>query len=1119
MPTPSTGWRIEREDGLEIPLDGPPDLENILTGSLNIPTATWTSPNKLGEVWHPSGVGLLSHREKVKVFHEDRQMFEGEVWETDRDYLTIFGYELDDDVELIAQALPFILSKRATVRDRIRGDSDVDALKHILEERVIQRELFTDDRNIVDLNAVEIVDEQLQLREKDDGTFPSSGFMTTDIRNLLGEGNEPSTVRVESDRDVGATEETMDDDLTTEDQVDDGATTGSQTPEEGRGHAADRHETFSDLFDDNSKAALLDGCKIENGELVVADQHPIDDDFEDGTLQGWDEHHVDAENVGTHTDFNSLEDCASDPNRDYAWYLDAAEDRIITVDVSTLSNPTRVTRSTGDFTFDDHLGYSPSVQTLVSREGGGRFDLSLIDASNAEDLTQDAVNTDRDWANFRMQGDYLYTCPQSGNFYVFDISATTFNQVGGLSDHNYQSVAGVVGDHAYAIANDTDLVVIDVSDPTNPSTVTTYTMNQVDWSTGARRLAAGATQDAVIVPDDGAEIVEVIDVSDPANPTTSKVFSTGTETPYNRSEMHDGLYVAAADSGIFVLEASDPTDPYWWVNGHDSRIDYVSVTADNLLTTNGSAEDFYTYKVGTTGVTTGEAVLDRKGIRKRPDSPLLNATVKTTLTSNDRAFVVGRTAQDDVLFAAEFESGGDVYLWEPPSQGSTDDLSNWNRSLQGSLGGAYPRQVKVHCDVTDSANPIVEVYDGQSLLGSISTTGLIRDGTEIVQLGGSHDLSRATLNAVDQAVDDVKLFGAEDEPTLDTDWIFESIAFSTTYEARKAALDVTQTLPSGTSITWKASLDDGATFKEVTEAEGSFGDDTWFEDADRGQSVVIRIEATGDGVSASPSVQDYTSRIANGWETGDTIVQSTQRNTETFEPVRADCSATISFPTGGSVDMEVTFDGGTTWYPFDENGQVIEPASADVSDPPDIRWRAKGSNPGEDVTWDVSAVTIVTEGSDAATSITPFISTDGGATWHEVALDTDVDVTAFADDEKTRLRLKLELSTTDSGSTPTVDELVAFWTASGFPGLGLGDVTEAQASMDKDLLYMMRANALEAVKKETGARARWRWDEEAKEYVLDYNYTLETLELDPETPIRVRHRRTDHKKDRVTVIS
>jgi hypothetical protein len=146
---------------------------------------------------------------------------------------------------------------------------------------------------------------------------------------------------------------------------------------------------------------------------------------------------------------------------------------------------------------------------------------------------------------------------------------------------------------------------------------------------------------------------------------------------------------------------------------------------------------------------------------------------------------------------------------------------------------------------------------------------------------------------------------------------------------------------------------------------------------------VVRIEATGDGDTNSPSVDDYDARIAAGWNTGDHHVQSPERNSETFEPVEAYCEATRSVPQGGSLTMEVSFDGGTTWYTFSPDGETISPASADVSDPPDIRWKATGSNPGEDITWEVTDVLIVTEAADAQTRVIHYVSTDDGSTWHK----------------------------------------------------------------------------------------------------------------------------------------
>ena len=164
--------------------------------------------------------------------------------------------------------------------------------------------------------------------------------------------------------------------------------------------------------------------------------------------------------------------------------------------------------------------------------------------------------------------------------HCFKISCYTIKSVSNVSDStNLDGVRGVetvtMGDSTYVVAAaqlSDKIVIFDISDPTNPTSVGSLANSDSRELNGPIELdiaTIGGKPYAVVAAydDDG---IEIIDISDPTNPTSVGSLADGGSRKLNNpydvaiTTIGDSTYAVVTaywDHGIDVIDISDPTNP------------------------------------------------------------------------------------------------------------------------------------------------------------------------------------------------------------------------------------------------------------------------------------------------------------------------------------------------------------------------------------------------------------------------------------------------------------------------------------------------------------------------------------------------------------------------------
>ncbi len=154
--------------------------------------------------------------------------------------------------------------------------------------------------------------------------------------------------------------------------------------------------------------------------------------------------------------------------------------------------------------------------------------------------------------NLTVAGDLLFVGEDDTGLQIFDITdpanPTLVSTLGGLGD--VQGLA-VSGDHAFLVDSASGLYVIDISAPTGP--VLAGSMSTL-----------GLARDVVIAGDllylaDGGNGLNVIDISDPTNPVLVDHYQTPDEA-WDVAVAGDLAFVADDETGLVVLDITDPAN-------------------------------------------------------------------------------------------------------------------------------------------------------------------------------------------------------------------------------------------------------------------------------------------------------------------------------------------------------------------------------------------------------------------------------------------------------------------------------------------------------------------------------------------------------------------------------
>ena len=245
----------------------------------------------------------------------------------------------------------------------------------------------------------------------------------------------------------------------------------------------------------------------------------------------------------------------------------------------------------------------------------------------------------------------------------------------------------VDGDYAYLAGNSSGLIVIDISDPTNPGTPV------YEDTTGASQ-GVYLSGDYVYMAD-GDSGLTVVNISNPTNPG-APVYEDTTGYAYDVFVSGDYAYVADYISGLAVINISDPTNPgipdYEDTSGHALDVyisgDYAYV-ADN---------------------TSGLAVIDISN----PTNPGTPVYEDTTGSSH------GVCLSGDYAYIADGDSGLAVIDISNPTNPGTpvyEDTTGYAYDVSVSGDYAYVTDRSsglAIIDISDPTNPGTPVYEDTS---------------------------------------------------------------------------------------------------------------------------------------------------------------------------------------------------------------------------------------------------------------------------------------------------------------------------------------------------------------------------------------------------------------------
>ena len=122
----------------------------------------------------------------------------------------------------------------------------------------------------------------------------------------------------------------------------------------------------------------------------------------------------------------------------------------------------------------------------------------------------------------------------------------------------------ISGDYAYVVGNSDNLVVVDISDPVNPSTVGVWDPNDLNVMENASSIAISGFY--AYITGGGSDNLIIIDISNPTSPTL-----VGNWDPNNENVMNYPYTVAASGSHVYVsgyatdnlaiIDVSNPANP------------------------------------------------------------------------------------------------------------------------------------------------------------------------------------------------------------------------------------------------------------------------------------------------------------------------------------------------------------------------------------------------------------------------------------------------------------------------------------------------------------------------------------------------------------------------------
>ena len=153
-----------------------------------------------------------------------------------------------------------------------------------------------------------------------------------------------------------------------------------------------------------------------------------------------------------------------------------------------------------------------------------------------------------------VRGDYAYLANGEAGLVILDLSDRSDpRQVGQADTDGLALDVFVAGDHAYVVDGENGLVIIDVTDPLQPQQVGHYDTNDI-----ARRIKV---RDDLAYVGDRFEDLQILDVSDPMDPTFVGNWTSEDGHVNGVALSGDYAYLSTGSEGLRIIDISDPSDP------------------------------------------------------------------------------------------------------------------------------------------------------------------------------------------------------------------------------------------------------------------------------------------------------------------------------------------------------------------------------------------------------------------------------------------------------------------------------------------------------------------------------------------------------------------------------